>query len=218
MSEEETQAQTHETLELVDVIRDAVRSMLQNVNTALIAKVVAKREKTLDVQPVVSLVVGGEKVDYPVFSDVPILWMHGGASHLTFPIVVGDYVLLVFSQRCFDNWYDGKDLQAPPEPRLHDLSDAVAIPGLFNQAGAPAIPTETTLTGNMSLGVLGAGDFVALASKVDLALSQLKGFIAAAATTESNAAGLGGMTALNTAIATAWPVAGGVKSDYVKAE
>lgn len=48
---------------------------------------------------------------------------------LTLPVAIGDEVLIVFSSRCIDAWWQSGGIQLPMEIRMHDLSDGFAIPG-----------------------------------------------------------------------------------------
>lgn len=68
-----------------------------------------------------------ESVNLPMLVDVPISWPRAGGFALTFPIKVGDEVLVVFGDRCIDAWWQSGGIGAPLEPRMHDLSDAFAV-------------------------------------------------------------------------------------------
>lgn len=68
----------------------------------------------------------------PVLQDVPVVFPHGGQCSLTFPLKPGDECLIVFSSRCIDAWWQLGGIQKPLEPRMHDLSDAFAIPGPYS--------------------------------------------------------------------------------------
>src|ERR1019366_1339884 len=61
--------------------------------------------------------------------DVPIVFPSAGGFTITLPITVGDEVLVIFSSRCIDGWWQNGGIQAPIEFRMHDLSDGFAIPG-----------------------------------------------------------------------------------------
>jgi len=74
-----------------------------------------------------------EFVEIKPLQDVPLVFPGGGGFTLTFPITVGDEVLVVFASRCIDSWWQSGGTQKPMEPRMHDLSDAFAIPGPRSQ-------------------------------------------------------------------------------------
>lgn len=138
-----------ERRELVDTLMIAVGNALANTHTATIGRVVSVDSKTINVQPVINRVVNGESVELPVFQDVPPVFLGGGSSSMTYPIAEGDYALLIFTERCFDRWWNGQDNQAPLELRMHDYSDGFALVGLQPEAGALPIPADITITGDL---------------------------------------------------------------------
>ena len=62
--------------------------------------------------------------------DVPVLMFGGGGFTVTLPLQRGDEVLILFSMRCINAWWQNGDVQQQEEWRIHDPSDAIAIPGL----------------------------------------------------------------------------------------
>lgn len=68
-------------------------------------------------------------VPLPVLVDVPVVFPGAGAYSLTFPILSGDEVLLIFAARSIDNWWYQSRVQPQSMLTMHDLSDAFAIPG-----------------------------------------------------------------------------------------
>jgi len=137
-----------EKLQLTDIIADAIGEALSNLHTATIAKVTAVQAKTISVQPAINRVVDGKSITLPQFTKVPPLFMQGGGSYTAHPIAVGDYCLLILTERCFDRWYSGADFQDPAEFRMHDYSDGIAIVGINPKAGALTIPSVIQQTGD----------------------------------------------------------------------
>lgn len=137
-----------EKKQLIDTITIAIDAALSNIHTATIARVNAVGAKTITVQPVINRVVDGKSLVLTEFTEVIPLFMQGGASHTTYPITVGDYCLLILTERCFDRWYEGQDFQSPAEFRMHDYSDGIAIVGLNPRAGALTIPAVIQQTGD----------------------------------------------------------------------
>lgn len=124
--------------ERLDDPEEALRIALENQQaqmwTALPGVVVSANlsAQTVSVQPtiqgsVVSPLGSAQLVNLPLLVDVPIVWPRAGGFALTFPVSTGDEVLLVFSSRCIDAWWQSGGVGAPVEPRMHDLSDAFAI-------------------------------------------------------------------------------------------
>lgn len=67
--------------------------------------------------------------ELPLLIHVPIVFPSGGGFLITLPLGIGDEVLVVFSSRCMDAWWQNGGIQNPMETRMHDLSDGFAIPG-----------------------------------------------------------------------------------------
>jgi hypothetical protein len=68
--------------------------------------------------------------DLPQILDVPVQFPQAGNFVLTMPITAGDEVLLLFSDMCIDSWWTSGGIQNWNMRRRHDLSDAIAIPGI----------------------------------------------------------------------------------------
>jgi len=81
-------------------------------------------------------------VNLPLLVNVPVVFPSAGGFTITFPITSGDEVLIVFSSRCIDAWWQSGGVQRPIEMRMHDLSDGFAIPGPRSQTRlVPSIST-----------------------------------------------------------------------------
>lgn len=72
-------------------------------------------------------------VNLPVLPDVPICWPRGGGFAVTFPLAPGDEVLVIIADRCIDAWWSSGKVSVAADDRMHDLSDAFAIPGPSSQ-------------------------------------------------------------------------------------
>lgn len=72
--------------------------------------------------------------DYPVLTDVPVIFLGGGNAVLTFPLVKGDECSVFFNDRDIDNWFiNGTTTEPNATSRLHSFSDAIALVGLRSQ-------------------------------------------------------------------------------------
>lgn len=96
------------------------------------------QKQTVDVQLVTKekIVIKGKLVSrkVPELGDVPVGFIRYGNFVLTMPIKVGDECLVVFSDTCIDAWFQsGGEENEQISGRRHDLSDAIAICGIFNQ-------------------------------------------------------------------------------------
>lgn len=66
-------------------------------------------------------------VTLPELLDVPLCFPRAGGFAMTFPVAIGDEVLVVFSCRAIDSWWASGKIGSQVERRMHDLSDAFAI-------------------------------------------------------------------------------------------
>ncbi len=100
----------------------------------------------------------------PVIPNVPVVFPGAGGFRLTFPIAVGDNVLLVFADRSIDAFQSGGGETAPADLRKHNLSDAIAIPGLHPSNGAWTGASLTDLT----MGKDGGAQVTVKAAEIDV--------------------------------------------------
>ncbi len=70
-------------------------------------------------------------VNYPVLLNCPVFILSGGNAFVSMPIAKGDQVLLMFNDRDIDNWFSGATSGPVNSGRLHSISDAIALIGLF---------------------------------------------------------------------------------------
>lgn len=137
-----------ERKQLIDTLMIAIGNTLSNLHTATIARVTAINGAMINCRPVINRVVDGKSIELPGFVDVPVWVLQGGGSHIAMPIAVDDYCLLLFTERCFDRWWDGQDYHPPLELRMHDYSDGIALVGINPLAAALTIPTLIHVEGD----------------------------------------------------------------------
>lgn len=114
----------------------------------------------------------------PVVTDVPICFPGAGPWRLTFPVKKGDTVLLIFSSSSLDRWLVRGGMVDPADDRHHNISDAVAYPGLFDFAHVPtSAPTNAMVVhaSALKLGADDATDPVARKSDLDAVVAKLNG-------------------------------------------
>jgi hypothetical protein len=125
---------------LDEVIRAGIDAFSAELFKALpgIVQKYNEADRTVDVLPGVARITfadTGEPIqdDLAVLSGVPVMFPSGGGCFVQFPIKKGDLVLLVFCDSSIDEFKTGKggDQVVPRIARAHDISDAIAIPGLF---------------------------------------------------------------------------------------
>lgn len=127
-----------------DVLRDMIDSRIAEVHVAMPARVESYDPATqkASVAPLLKKKLrNGKEFSLGVIDGVPVIMPRSAAGSLTFPIASGDTVLLVFVERAMDTWLSLGGEQVPGDPRKFDLSDAVAIPGLY-PFNAPGTGTD----------------------------------------------------------------------------
>ncbi|CAA9246140.1 MAG: hypothetical protein AVDCRST_MAG95-1648 [uncultured Adhaeribacter sp.] len=123
-----------ESSEIIRALQLASETALSEVNTTQPGKIISYNAKSnrAVVQPVLpKRLASGDPLDAPNIVEVPIVWplTMGGTCGFTLPIRAGDALKLDFAQRSLEGFLSGKN-DAPDDPRRHDLSDAIATPGL----------------------------------------------------------------------------------------
>jgi len=139
MSSTQTLPEAPRTPTLSEVIRAAIDSRLRDVHVALPGRIESydASEQKADVKPMVGELLptrAGREIEesLPVIPNVPLVFPRGGGFYLTLPMRPGDFVLLVVNERSIDTWISGDgDEKSPDDFRTHNLSDAVALAGLY---------------------------------------------------------------------------------------
>lgn len=132
--------------QLYDVLSVLWKQILLNLHCVKIGIIQSYNAatKTANIQIVFSRVKNDGTVSYyPQLLTCPVVTLQGGGYSMQFPIAVGDTCLILFSDRNIDAWYASGGQQPPPNGRLHDLSDAIALVGL-NWSADTTIATPST--------------------------------------------------------------------------
>ncbi len=184
------------TLSLGTLLNEAISARLREVHVAFpgIVDSYNVTKQTADITPAVRPawidIEGDRQVEaLPKLVDVPVLWPRGAGYFLACPLEAGDTVLIVISETALENWRAQDRTVDSSDVRKFDLSDAVAIPGLFPTPR----PLESVNSSSMTLGAddgviisinksadlihLGStsgSEFVALATKTNDRISALE--------------------------------------------
>jgi hypothetical protein len=127
---------------LADVIKMAIESDKVDNHTALPAEIVSydSAMQTCSASISINRVSNGEIIVLPVLSGIPVVFPRNSSAGFTFPLVKGDGVLIIFSERNLDKWKTFGPGEPPVDARKFDLSDAIAVPGLNPIAGIMVPP------------------------------------------------------------------------------
>lgn len=117
-----------------EAARMGLESLQAKIWTALpgVVAAVDLSKQTVSVQPSIQGQTSAPdgsltNVNLPLLVDVPICWPRAGGFAVTFPVKAGDEVLVIFSARCIDSWWQSGGVGAQAEGRMHDLSDGFAV-------------------------------------------------------------------------------------------
>lgn len=122
---------------IADAIKNDVMNNLRVSMPGIIDSFDAEKQ-TANIIPAIRKRVAGDnsrvkEEQEPMLLDVPVLFLGGGSSYLTFPVKKGDECLVVFADNNIDAWFQSGGVQNQVYPRRHDLSDAFAIVGFRSQ-------------------------------------------------------------------------------------
>lgn len=134
------------TNEFVDLLTTAIWSEITaKVNTVIPAKVDAyfKDGPYVSATPLIDKIMpDGEVIRLGEIVKIPVVFPRTSRFRMTYPLEKGDGVLLLFSQRCIDEWYQDGDFSTPVNPRVFALTDAIAIPGLFGNGKGLSVASD----------------------------------------------------------------------------
>lgn len=122
-------------VDLNDVINAAIENCLSKIHTSIpcVVKNYDATKRIGDIQPLIKKVLkNGKVLSQPLIQNVPFIFLSGGDAFLSFPIKKGDTVLAFFSERSIDEWVNSNGDEIDPlDNRKHNISDAIAICGLY---------------------------------------------------------------------------------------
>lgn len=121
-------------MSVANAIKDLVKGMLAGVHTCMPGKIESydHTKQKASVKPLLKRkYIDGSETSFPVISEVPVIFLRSGDASLTFPVSVGDPVLLLFSERTMDQWLSRGVESSSLVERQFSLNDAIAIPGLI---------------------------------------------------------------------------------------
>jgi hypothetical protein len=136
----------------------------------------ATKPREVDVQPVHKRAYLNEDGDrtpekQPVIPSVPLVYPGGGGFVVTWPMSVGDEVLLVFSDDSLDKYLQvgGTSDIDPADDRRHHITDAVAIAGVGKLSASTSVSATAVQIGTNG----GAFQGVALGAMLKTYLNSL---------------------------------------------
>lgn len=126
----------NETATLAYAIKEAIRAQALDLYAAMPARVEKYTSATQKADVKILLrkrYLNGAPTEYPLIPSVPVQWPSagGGNAYIHLPLKAGDLGMVIVCSRSIDNWLSGDgQIASPDNPRHHDLSDSVFIPGV----------------------------------------------------------------------------------------
>lgn len=120
---------------LETTILSCVKNIQKNINTCFPGEILSFNieNQTAVVRPLFMRKIDGQAVAINDLHDVPVRFFKTNRCSISLPIEVGDYVMLLFSQRSLDIWLTKGGQVDPDDPRMHNMNDAIALPLLYDQ-------------------------------------------------------------------------------------
>ena len=115
-----------------ELLEQAKNNAMMDVRVSMPARIVSfdPATKTASVEVGLKMVNADDtQSDYPPLVDCPCLFTRGGGFHLVHPYKAGDKGIVLFSDRCFDGWFQAGQVAPPMDFRVHSMSDAYFIGG-----------------------------------------------------------------------------------------
>ena len=115
-----------------ELLEQAKNNAMMDVRVSMPARIVSfdPATKTASVEIGLKMVNADDtQSDYPPLVDCPCLFTRGGGFHLVHPYKAGDKGIVLFSDRCFDGWFQAGQVAPPMDFRVHSMSDAYFIGG-----------------------------------------------------------------------------------------
>lgn len=128
------------TPSLAQTFQDTIEARLTGLHTMLPGKVVSVDVAAgkCDVQPLIKRVnADGVVTTLPIITNCPIGFYRASKAAVYLPLKVGDGVEIRFCERSLDIWLSKGGTVDPDDARKHNLSDAVAYPGLYDFTNPP---------------------------------------------------------------------------------
>jgi len=182
---------------LTQVIQAATQANQDELHTITIGRVLTyyPTDLTADIEVCIArpLQSANEEVVYEplgTLPKVPVQFPRTKKYSIVFPLEAGDTVVLLFCETSIAEWRMGAKTGEPADTRRHSIGYPIAIPGLFpdlepatnatTTPGAMVLGSETSATSKVEItasGIFlghGASDFIALSSKVDAAIANIR--------------------------------------------
>ena len=140
-----------------DTITKLVKNMMENrlfdlhTCTPGIIQSYDEKQHLAEVQPVLKRVLTTDEVlETPIVANVPVVFPRTSSFIMHYPINQGDRVLLVYAERSLDNYLSDGSTDPAIDGKKFDITDAIAIPGLFPFSEKSTVENNTDFVINFN--------------------------------------------------------------------
>lgn len=119
--------------QIADVLSLMKRETMLEINCVHVGKIKSYTSATNTATVTINVIrnlKNGTTLEYPELEDCPVFMLYGGTASITMPIQAGDDCLILFNDRCLDDWALSGDVVAPTDKRIHSLSDGIVLVGV----------------------------------------------------------------------------------------
>jgi len=136
--------------QIADVLSLVKRETMLEINCVHVGKIKSYTSATNTATVTINVIrnlKNGTTLEYPELEDCPVFMLYGGTASITMPIQAGDDCLILFNDRCLDDWALSGDVVAPTDTRIHSLSDGIVLVGVKSMADVTAVPSCLSIHG-----------------------------------------------------------------------
>jgi len=140
--------------QIADVLSLVKRETMLEINCVHVGKIKSYTSATNTATVTINVIrnlKNGTTLEYPELEDCPVFMLYGGTASITMPIQAGDDCLILFNDRCLDDWALSGDIVAPTDTRIHSLSDGIVLVGVKSMADVTAVPSNLCINGGTGL-------------------------------------------------------------------
>jgi len=131
---------------IVDIMDMWLDGRLDDLHTIIPGEIVeysGHKERNAKVQPLIKIRTSLNKVvQIDPIENVPVMFPSSSAFNMLYPLKKGDGVLLVFSESSIGNFLSQGGIQEADDANRFDLTDCIAIPGLYSFKKVPDIKAD----------------------------------------------------------------------------
>lgn len=133
-----------------ELLEAAKKGAALDIKVSQVAQIVSfdAATRTATVKIMLNMVdADGNQIEYPPLVDCPCMYTRGGGFHISHPYAAGDDGIVLFSDRCFDGWFESGLAAEPMDYRIHSMSDAYFIGSIDSTVNTIPVANDSMFIG-----------------------------------------------------------------------